>query len=676
MLSGSKRTASGEIIGSNFWQKNLGHDVGHGSCEVVTGGCSKPVCVNPAHLRLDYHDPKFSHDEAHSHWSCVPPSSTGQLDACHHENGLLNFSDMCLESLCQTAHPASVETTEDHCDGFVMSCAPCAPPCAAPCYGDQHCDAACEDSDCGDICYDEDCAEPECHSPYCPDDLCLVDEVCTQSPCPRAPSWERTLDSHCQQDGLDFNFDPATFDLGFEEEKGTQALLQLRSHGSKEPLDMTHTCPLTAHGWDPLSAATSMSGPSTQLYSSCSSGFPASTQYPVASGFAAPASTQSCNLAHHDHHDHHHGPYYHVDHIHHSSGGRHPFACDVASHYDSSTTCPPTPSSLLYTSTSNVSSPGPNLATPYSSLFQAGGLAKPPRNLSNRTRKRAKRAESLSFDLDGDAESVVGQVEQVTQSVEKTCLWELEDAKEGQAPVLCNKVFTSSKDLAAHMKQCHAAGVNGQYQCRWHGCNTKTQDFKQAGKLDRHFSTHNGYKRFQCHFCSHCSSTQQGLENHENTHTGNKPYKCDYPGCEYMAATATQKQNHYRSKHLKEKRFKCKYPGCTFDCTDSSNLTKHENGVHATKHFKCPHPGCTFPVVYNWTEIRHHFKESKHCPDLMNCHGKAQKQYKKSCVRKWPLPEGAERKGSVRSDRTGSVKSEGAGEVQGLEGLALSSDTA
>ncbi|GME50696.1 Zinc finger C2H2-type protein [Neofusicoccum parvum] len=175
----------------------------------------------------------------------------------------------------------------------------------------------------------------------------------------------------------------------------------------------------------------------------------------------------------------------------------------------------------------------------------------------------------------------------VAQSVEEgehICLWKTSVKQEDDAPALCNMKFASSKDLADHMKEEHTEGADGKYCCQWHGCTSST-DFKQSGKLARHFAIH---------------------------------------------SKSTQLKGHIQGTHLKEKRFQCKL--CDFCCTDSSNLTKHENGVHGRKEYRCPHLGCTAPVTSEWSVIRKHFKESGHCPELLESNSQAQKKFKKAAV--------------------------------------------
>ncbi|KAF2145767.1 uncharacterized protein K452DRAFT_284145 [Aplosporella prunicola CBS 121167] len=209
------------------------------------------------------------------------------------------------------------------------------------------------------------------------------------------------------------------------------------------------------------------------------------------------------------------------------------------------------------------------------------------------------------------------------------CSWVILEDDGKQCPLLCNKTFGSSKDLAEHMKDCHTEGKDGKYCCQWQGCTSGT-DFKQSGKLARHFAIHSKYKRFQCEWCEKSFNTAQTLENHTNTHTGSRPHRCQYPGCEYAAATGTQLKGHINGKHKQEKRFQCKL--CSFCCTDSSNLTKHENGVHGVKEYRCLHPGCDFDKTSEWSTIRKHFKETGHCADLLESNSAAQKKYKKAAV--------------------------------------------
>ncbi|KAK8250403.1 hypothetical protein HDK77DRAFT_438285 [Phyllosticta capitalensis] len=619
-LAGSKRDSSGEILGASTWKKHMVENFG---CQIETAECQNPICVNPQHLLVNSN----LHNDLHRHSACVPPqaASAGHAQSCKRPSTASVRSDICTEKACLANNAASEADGRYMCDGiFLDSCST-----SPTCTGDEACtipDSCCVDPECdlADVCWDDLCTDVDCTQPTCPDGLCLVDEVCYKEPCPRA-----SAPDHGSCEAL--------------EDQLRQSLCN--SHNHLQPYMNNGQCDPNlvqghfghnlshSHNWAPVDAA-------SYQHSHCfdSNGL------------------HGCNV-----------PHYHVN------GNGHTPACYLpanlngqlhmatsaleqlsqasrqfannqnsnrifewqaaTSQYDS------TPTLESNFSGSSLSSPVPSLSTNVNSDFafkngvdSAQGVAMRPSSPLGQPAKRFQEDLSYSrFNFDSllsSAKSEFGVAPSV-ETVVHTCMWAVPVKSEDQMPVLCNKKFRSAKELADHMKEEHTEGVDGKYCCQWRGC-PSTTDFKQSGKLARHFAIHSKYKRFQCKFCDKSFNTAQTLENHHNTHTGERPHICHYDGCTYAAATATQLKGHIQGTHLKEKRFQCKL--CDFCCTDSSNLTKHENGVHGRKEYKCPHAGCQYPVTDEWSLIRKHFKESGHCPELLESNSQAQKRYKKAAV--------------------------------------------
>ncbi|GAB7361159.1 hypothetical protein MBLNU230_g1191t1 [Neophaeotheca triangularis] len=128
--------------------------------------------------------------------------------------------------------------------------------------------------------------------------------------------------------------------------------------------------------------------------------------------------------------------------------------------------------------------------------------------------------------------------------------------------------------------------------------NTEETTFRDGVKLEVHFCSHAGYKKFACQYCPDAFITKSQLDNHLKTHTGARPFLCPYPDCTSKItafATKTGLSTHIRSQHQKAKPFKCKFEGCVSEFADSSNRTKHHRDVHnAGNSMPCPKEGCEY----------------------------------------------------------------------------------
>ncbi|EKG19241.1 Zinc finger C2H2-type protein [Macrophomina phaseolina MS6] len=621
-LAGSKRDSNGEVREARTWKRHMIENFG---CEIETGECHRPICVNPQHLLVN----GDTHDDLHRHKACLVISSHHDSPASsrHLLPLTTEVADICKESSCHVATPHSASDTR--CEGmFWDSCSP-------TCSGDEACPIpdVCADPDCDlqDVCWDNLCTQVECTAEPCPDGLCLVDEVCYKEPCPRASSCEQT--QNCAPhfgDRIDPNMYGQNFGPACQNASNQHLCQELENwiaanggttSNAGQPF---HHC-YNAHGQGNCHCNL------PQYHSNGHCSHPHTSCYSLTNSMGRHGSSSLDELSRLAQLNEH------------MLNCTFPHDAAGSSHCTSTQTLGDSSIDRGSLSGSVVSSPDPHLPfRPHQQQnlsdffnpsdlremgFRAMDIYPEPPSKKFREMARSENAARTLF-KSNDILPDFG----VAQSVEETdhiCLWQVDLKAVDGAPSMCNKKFSSAKDLADHMKEEHTEGVGGKYCCQWLGCTSST-DFKQSGKLARHFAIHSKYKRFQCKYCDKSFNTAQTLENHHNTHTGERPHACHYEGCTYAAATATQLKGHIQGTHLKEKRFQCKL--CDFCCTDSSNLTKHENGVHGRKEYRCPHPGCTAPVTGEWSVIRKHLKESGHCPELLESNSQAQKKFKKAAV--------------------------------------------
>ena len=143
--------------------------------------------------------------------------------------------------------------------------------------------------------------------------------------------------------------------------------------------------------------------------------------------------------------------------------------------------------------------------------------------------------------------------------------------KQLQCP-LCNKVFTQSYTLKAHLRNKHTIQMmdaskssNGCFICLH--CK---MEFNDALPLKSHMRAHYGEKRYKCYDCKESFKGANDLKVHVRIHTGERPFVC--PEC---GESFTQKGNltvHIRT-HTGEKPFECQVCGRCF--LKSSNLKEH-----------------------------------------------------------------------------------------------------
>ncbi|KAL0261164.1 zinc-finger protein [Diplodia seriata] len=620
-LAGSKRDSNGEVLEASVWKRHMVENFG---CEIEPAACKHPICVNPQHLLVN----GDTHDDLHRHKACLLPSP----ESTRHLPPLTTAAtDICTEATCNFAAPHS--SSDSRCEGMFWDA------CSPSCSGDEACPVpdACADPNCDlqDVCWDNLCTGADCDAPPCPDGLCLVDEVCYKEPCPRASSCEQSqhcathFGDHIDHDICQQNYGPTCH--ATSNQHVCQELENWYAANGEATNTVNHHIPhcYSTHGHEdyhcnlPQYHANGYYGNTSP---SCYSQMNPMSQH-GSSGLDELSRLAQLNdqllagtLPHH-----------------------------TMSSCQSTSTRTLGNSSIDHgsLSASVVSSPDPHLPLRLHQRHTLHGFFQPSElggmgfkgvdSFHEPPCKKAREASHLKNDGQSlfdpsdimlDMSTGLG-VAQSVEDHEHICLWQTNVKSEDGKPTLCNMKFGTAKDLAEHLKDEHTEGSDGKYCCQWHGCTSST-DFKQSGKLARHFAIHSKYKRFQCKYCDKSFNTAQTLENHHNTHTGERPHACHYDGCNYAAATATQLKGHIQGTHLKEKRFQCKL--CDFCCTDSSNLTKHENGVHGRKEYRCPHPGCTASVTSEWSIIRKHFKESGHCPELLESNSQAQKKFKKAAV--------------------------------------------
>ncbi|CAH2278580.1 zinc finger AEBP2 isoform X1 [Pelobates cultripes] len=97
-----------------------------------------------------------------------------------------------------------------------------------------------------------------------------------------------------------------------------------------------------------------------------------------------------------------------------------------------------------------------------------------------------------------------------SKSISYNCLWDQ-----------CQTCFSSSPDLAEHIRSIHVDGQRGGvFVCFWKGCKVYNTPSTSQSWLQRHMLTHSGDKPFKCVVggCNASFASQGGLARHVPTH--------------------------------------------------------------------------------------------------------------------------------------------------------------
>ncbi|XP_054880260.1 zinc finger protein aebp2-like isoform X2 [Poeciliopsis prolifica] len=110
----------------------------------------------------------------------------------------------------------------------------------------------------------------------------------------------------------------------------------------------------------------------------------------------------------------------------------------------------------------------------------------------------------------GGAVAVTGSGPAVSKSLNYTCCWDD-----------CQLLFSSSPDLAEHIRSVHVDGQRGGvFVCLWKNCKVYNTPSTSQSWLQRHMLTHSGDKPFKCVVggCNATFASQGGLARHVPTH--------------------------------------------------------------------------------------------------------------------------------------------------------------
>ncbi|XP_027899970.1 zinc finger protein AEBP2-like [Xiphophorus couchianus] len=110
----------------------------------------------------------------------------------------------------------------------------------------------------------------------------------------------------------------------------------------------------------------------------------------------------------------------------------------------------------------------------------------------------------------GGAAAVAGSGPAVSKSLNYTCCWDD-----------CQLLFSSSPDLAEHIRAMHVDGQRGGvFVCLWKNCKVYNTPSTSQSWLQRHMLTHSGDKPFKCVVggCNATFASQGGLARHVPTH--------------------------------------------------------------------------------------------------------------------------------------------------------------
>jgi uncharacterized Zn-finger protein len=179
--------------------------------------------------------------------------------------------------------------------------------------------------------------------------------------------------------------------------------------------------------------------------------------------------------------------------------------------------------------------------------------------------------------------------------------------------VVCNKSFSRSTLLYRHEK-IHTSPDIPRYNC-----DKCDRVYLNILDFEKHSTTHQKSRPFQCKYCDKSFVFKQGLERHETVHdTRSMAFTCQY--CHSKFPTAAQLQRHLGSDHLGEKKFPCRF--CTKRFTLSHHLHRHLRSSHKNEEFrsyKCSVCGdfSTSRAAF-FVHSQEHASESLSCP-LCEC---------------------------------------------------------
>ena len=135
----------------------------------------------------------------------------------------------------------------------------------------------------------------------------------------------------------------------------------------------------------------------------------------------------------------------------------------------------------------------------------------------------------------------------------------------------------------------------------------------QAG-YDRHLPLHDPTRKHPCEHpgCLKRFTTKSALRTHTMIHTDERPFACDHPGCGYTSRTKAIITVHNNRVHLNLRPWGCKHPGCGYSAKAEVVLQRHINRIHlGLRPYKCPDKMCDF-VFASVSERNSHFKNQHH----------------------------------------------------------------
>ncbi|KAJ0050241.1 hypothetical protein NL108_014316 [Boleophthalmus pectinirostris] len=179
--------------------------------------------------------------------------------------------------------------------------------------------------------------------------------------------------------------------------------------------------------------------------------------------------------------------------------------------------------------------------------------------------------------------------------------------KQGFGCTLCNKVFSSQKNLSYHISR-HAKNVQTMpFKCEECGAR-----FRDEHWLVQHMEIHSAHRPHCCSFCNKRFTSRDTLRSHMRSHTEERPYKCTVcdKGFKHRANLYWHKK-----MHTGVKPFSC--PVCYKTFLRATNLklhlSTHEKESRNPKLFTCPVCHKTFTN----NNARRHFATHKNDGEIM-----------------------------------------------------------